>query len=123
MAYTILQITLMKLSTELKFKKSILSTIFGWLILYQSCDLSYTCNVWLFHMLCILIQYDMLISSQHGAYCKYLLCLQCARNQQLDWPFRTFFSYIYLSYILQLKQLSSQCLVVMCFTVFVFFSS
>lgn len=123
MAYTILQITLMKLSTELKFKKSILSTIFGWLILYQSCDLSYTCNVWLFHMLSILIQYDMLISSQHGAYCKYLLCLQCARNQQLDWPFRTFFSYIYLSYILQLKQLSSQCLVVMCFTVFVFFSS
>lgn len=123
MAYTILQITLMKLSTELKFKKSILSTIFGWLILYQSCDLSYTCNVWLFHMLSILIQYDMLISSQHGAYCKYLLCLQCARNQQLDWPIRTFFSYIYLSYILQLKQLSSQCLVVMCFTVFVFFSS
>lgn len=123
MAYTILQITLMKLSTELKFKKSILSTIFGWLILYQSCDLSYTCNVWLFHMLCILIQYDMLISSQHGAYCKYLLCLQCARNQQLDWPIRTFFSNIYLSYILQLKQLSSQCLVVMCFTVFVFFSS
>lgn len=123
MAYTILQITLMKLSTELKFKKSILSTIFGWLILYQSCDLSYTCNVWLFHMLSILIQYDMLISSQHGAYCKYLLCLQCARNQQLDWPIRTFFSYIYLSYILQLKQLSSKCLVVMCFTVFVFFSS
>lgn len=123
MAYTILQITLMKLSTELKFKKSILSTIFGWLILYQSCDLSYTCNVWLFHMLSILIQYDMLISSQHGAYCKYFLCLQCARNQQLDWHIRTFFSYIYLSYILQLKQLSSQCLVVMCFTVFVFFSS
>lgn len=59
-----------------------MSTIFGWLILYQSCDLSYTCNVWLFHMLSILIQYDMLISSQHGAYCKYLLCLQCARNQQ-----------------------------------------